>query len=177
VSCDGISEAAAAADAVVFGTLGCRAPATRAAVRAAAAAARYSVCDVNLRPPFVDEAIVAEAASGVDLLKLNDEELLPLAKALRSQADGDDDDVLAADAAYEAALRVDGQEAADDDDDDSGASTALIAEAAAAIGKAARASSVVVTRGAAGAVVWESGAGNAWSCGGFSPPTVVDTAR
>jgi fructokinase len=168
---EGIATAAAAADAVVFGSLGSRAADSRAAIRAAAASARFAVCDINLRPPFVEDAIVAEAARGVDLLKLNDEELTPLAEALRrTAADATETDAAAA-ACAAAALADGAMEKAEAED----AMALLIAEAAAAVGRAAQAGSVVVTRGAQGAVYWDGGAGDAWSCAGFVPPTVVDT--
>ena len=142
-NCDAIAKAAADADAIVFGSLGSRAEASRAAIRAAASAAKFTVCDVNLRPPFVDDEIVVEAACDVDLLKLNDEELLPLAEALRRQAPSAD-----VDAACEACAKV--EPAVDDASDAAGDDNAMastIAEAAAAIGKAVSASRVVVTRG------------------------------
>ena len=103
----------------------------------------------------------------MDLLKLNDEELSPLAEALRrTAADAADAEVAAA--ACAAAALADGarQEAA---------AAAFIAEAAAAVGRAAQAGSVVVTRGAQGAVYWDGTEGSAWSCEGFVPPVVVDT--
>ena len=84
-----VTTAAAAAGAVVLGTLGSRAAPSRTAIRAAAAAARMVVCDVNLRPPIVENQVVAEAVFGVDLLKLNDEEMLPVADALRVRTESD----------------------------------------------------------------------------------------
>ena len=78
----GAAAAAKSADALVFGSLGMRAEGSRAAIRAAAAAASFAVCDINLRPPFVEAAVVADAARSADLLKLNDEELVPLASML-----------------------------------------------------------------------------------------------
>ncbi len=58
------------------------------------------------------------------------------------------------------------------------AATDLVAGAAAALGRAARAPLVVVTRGAAGAVLWKKAggesdweaAGEAWTCAGFVAP-------
>ena len=78
----GAAAAAKSADALVFGSLGMRAEGSRAAIQAAAAAASFAVCDINLRPPFIDAAVVADAARSADLLKLNDEELVPLASML-----------------------------------------------------------------------------------------------
>ena len=166
---DAIAKAAADADAVVFGSLGSRAEASRAAIRAAASAAKFTVCDVNLRPPFVDDEIVVEATCDVDLLKLNDEELLPLAEALRRQAPSAD-----VDAACEACAKVEPavDDASDAGDDNAMAST--IAKAAAAIGKAVSASRVVVTRGSKGAVYCDED-GSAYTCGGFKPDAIADT--
>ena len=82
---DGLAAAAAAADAVVFGTLAQRSGVTRAAVQAACKAARFPVLDVNLRPPYDSAELVGSAvAGGVSLLKLNDEELVPVADALHA---------------------------------------------------------------------------------------------
>ena len=163
----GIAEAAAQADAVVYGTLGQRAQMTRAAISAASDASSYAVCDINLRPPYDGAEMVAAAVDGVDLLKLNDEELLPVAESLRSTAQGDDGKRWRADAACAAAS------------DAEAARTAVsVAAAAAAIGRASSASTVVVTRGAEGAVLWdEASPDEAWSCDGFAPPgaAVVDS--
>lgn len=169
---DGINSAAAAADAVVWGSLGSRAQGSRAAVRAAAAAARFGVCDVNLRPPFVEPEVVAEAARGVSLLKLNDEEITPLADALKQTAKGAEA-AEAAEAACAAAKRVEDAGLASTTAGDDPVAKA-IAAAAAALGRAASASSVVVTRGAAGAVLWD-GDDHAWSHPGFVPPTLADS--
>eukprot|EP00966_Prymnesium_polylepis_P137720 3182831-Prymnesium_polylepis.1 len=46
----GVGDAAADADAVVFGSLAQRSADTRAAIAAARSAARCTVCDINLRP-------------------------------------------------------------------------------------------------------------------------------
>lgn len=78
VPSEGIAEAAASCDAVVFGTLAQRSSMSRAAVQVARDAAKYTVCDVNLRPPYTDDKIVAESVLGVDCLKLNDQELVTL---------------------------------------------------------------------------------------------------
>ena len=83
VPSDNVAEAAAAADALVYGTLSQRAPATRATVAAARASAQYTVCDANLRPPYDSADVVGESVCGVDCLKLNDEELIAVARAVR----------------------------------------------------------------------------------------------
>jgi len=74
---------AAAADAVCFGSLAQRAPASRDAIARIVAAAgpdALRIFDVNLRPPFVDREVVARSLEAADVLKLNDEELVVLAE-------------------------------------------------------------------------------------------------
>ena len=67
----GLAAAAAAADAVVFGTLAQRSRGTRTAVAAARGAARFSVLDVNLRQPYDSAELVGAAvAGGLSLLKV-----------------------------------------------------------------------------------------------------------
>jgi len=154
VPSDGVADAAGVADAVVYGTLASRAAATREAIREARMSARLAVCDINLRPPFDDAELVAEAARGADLLKLADEEVAAVAAALQAAADdivrrfADADAVADAEAAAAAVAAAEGLDAG-------GAVGAAIA--AAALGRAAGAACVVVTRGAAGAVLWQRG--------------------
>ena len=113
----------------------------------------------------------------MDLLKLNDEEIVEVAEALRERASSSetaasDAERVDADAACMAAAQCDATGAQDD---------AAVARAAAAIGRAARASSVVVTRGDKGAVFWQGGgsapeeAESAWVCAGFVAPAIADT--
>ena len=181
----GAAAAAKSADALVFGSLGMRAEGSRAAIQAAAAAASFVVCDINLRPPFIDAAVVADAARSADLLKLNDEELVPLASMLFETTGAGPSRQLAT-AALAAALAAeraanvpntapitDGEDGGGeatravanvpntapmtDGEDGGGEATRAVARAAASIGAAlGRASSVVVTRGARGAVLWQS---------------------
>jgi fructokinase len=84
-------EATAATDAlartsrvVCFGTLAQRHPFARAAVRRTLAAASRSltVCDLNLRPPFIDRGVIEESLKLCRWLKLNDHELATLAGML-----------------------------------------------------------------------------------------------
>ena len=83
-----LTAAAASADAMVYGTLAQRAPGSRAAVRAAAASSPLRVCDVNIRPPYISDELLASAvlAPAPHLLKLNEDELAPLAAALARHA-------------------------------------------------------------------------------------------
>ena len=162
-----ITDAAAGADAVVFGSLGARAKCSRSTIKAAAKAAQYAVCDVNLRPPFVEAAVVAEAARSADLLKVNDEELQAVALMLKDTAP-DEDSAFAEEACAAAAAAVN---AADEDD-----AALTIGRAAACLGAASGVSTVVVTRGSKGGVVWDaSNPTSAWICGGFVAPAVADT--
>jgi len=69
---------AAQADAVCFGSLAQRSEPARRAIRTLVSAARpgaLRVFDVNLRPPFVDPAVIADSLGLADALKLNDQEL------------------------------------------------------------------------------------------------------
>ena len=192
----GAAAAAKSADALVFGSLGMRAEGSRAAIQAAAAAASFVVCDINLRPPFIDAAVVADAARSADLLKLNDEELVPLASMLFETTGAGPSRQLAAAAlaaalAAERAANVPNTSPMTDGEDGGGEATRAVARAAASIGAAlGRASSVVVTRGARGAVLWQSTkstkstssgdeggrkevggyAGRAYGCDGFVAP-------
>lgn len=67
--------------ALVFGTLALRSPENRESLRAWRQVSRVAVCDVNLRAPFDDPALVDEFARGADLLKLNDDEARRLSPA------------------------------------------------------------------------------------------------
>lgn len=69
---------AAQADAVCFGTLAQRSPATRETIRKFLAATRpecLRILDINLRPPFWDEQIVGDSLGLANVLKLNDAEI------------------------------------------------------------------------------------------------------
>src|SRR5271165_4028654 len=70
------------ADAVCFGSLAQRAPASRAAIRQFLDAARNTavrVFDVNLRQSFYSKEILADSMDLADIVKLNHEELPKLA--------------------------------------------------------------------------------------------------
>ncbi|QEH38278.1 Fructosamine kinase FrlD [Aquisphaera giovannonii] len=75
-------EAAAAADALCFGSLAQRDEPSRSSIRALVGASRAGslrIFDVNLRAPFIDRAIIEESLGLANALKLNDEELPQLA--------------------------------------------------------------------------------------------------
>jgi len=68
---------AAQADAICFGSLAQRSPASRQAIQALAAqagAACVRVFDVNLRPPFCSGDVIQESLKLATVLKMNDEE-------------------------------------------------------------------------------------------------------
>lgn len=67
-------DAAATADAFVYGALGQRDPRARAAITELAAKARWRVFDPNLRPPHVDRRICEASLQGAGLVKLNEDE-------------------------------------------------------------------------------------------------------
>jgi fructokinase len=67
-------DAAAKADALVYGTLAQRDARTRHAVQRLIAAARYRVYDPNLREPHVDRDVALASLQQADLVKLNADE-------------------------------------------------------------------------------------------------------
>jgi len=76
--------AAGEADAVVFGSLAQRAKRSRATLDKLldAAGPALCLCDLNLRPPFVDAEVVKRSVARVQLLKLNEDEAARLPKLL-----------------------------------------------------------------------------------------------
>lgn len=82
--------AAARADAICFGSLAQRSPASRAAIHQVLAAAppkALRVFDVNLRQRFWSPEIIAESLEQANVLKLNDEELPVVAKLVGLSGD------------------------------------------------------------------------------------------
>ena len=77
-------EAAAGADAIVYGTLAQRAAPSREALAAAldAAPGALRLCDLNLRPPFADPDVVRASLARATVLKLNEDELAALSGLL-----------------------------------------------------------------------------------------------
>ena len=70
---------AAAAQAVVFGTLAQRNGVTRNTLRRMLDTRALKVLDVNLRPPYDDREIIRDALRRADVVKLNEEEMRRLA--------------------------------------------------------------------------------------------------
>ena len=80
---DDLANLARQADAVCFGTLGQRGDVSRQTIQNFVAAMkldRLRVFDINLRRPFIDEAIIDESLQLANVLKLNDDELPFLAE-------------------------------------------------------------------------------------------------
>ena len=84
---------AARADAVCFGSVAQRSEVSRATIARflqVMPAEALRICDVNLRPPFVDRDIIVGSFELADIIKLNDEELATLCSML-SLPDGVDE--------------------------------------------------------------------------------------
>ena len=159
--------AASNTDALVFGSLSQRDHRSRAAVKQTVITAKASgaliAYDVNLRPPHTPPEIVQQScAYGIDILKLNDEEVEAVARALDCG-----DGVKYAQEAAAAAATKGGK---------SDAGSALIC-AAGALADAAGAQTVVITRGPDGAVMAECDGGEEGECGGYIAPQVSHTSE
>ena len=72
-------ERAAAAQAIVFGTLAQRSAVTRATVRRVLETRALKVLDVNLRTPYDDHEIIRDSLRRADVVKLNEDEMRRLA--------------------------------------------------------------------------------------------------
>lgn len=73
-----LEQLAATTDAVCFGTLGQRSEPSRTTIQqfvAATPSTAIRVVDVNLRPPYVTDAVILESLEIANVLKLNDDEL------------------------------------------------------------------------------------------------------
>ena len=153
-----LHDASRTCEAIVFGTLAQRSPASRKSIRqsvkVAADANRLVVYDVNLRMPHTPLEIVVESAANVDILKMNDDEAVTLSTVL---------DV-------ESVTNLDSEGATDED------VLEATSRCAAAIGRAVNAGCVVITCGPRGAVMWDDDAGT-FCNHGYTPPesAVVDT--
>ena len=82
---NGLQQLAARADAVCYSTLGQRSEISRQTIQRfvrATPAACLRALDINLRPPFWNEAIVLQSLQLANVLKLNDAELSILAEML-----------------------------------------------------------------------------------------------
>lgn len=79
--------AAAAAPAVVFGSLAQREAQSAETIKAVVAACPKKVFDVNLRQPFVDKDTILGCMQDLYLMKVNDEELELMAEWIGSSTD------------------------------------------------------------------------------------------
>lgn len=73
------------AKAVCYGTLAQRSPTSRQTIQRFVDAARqhtWTVCDVNLRPPLTEPAVLRHAVERVPVLKMNEDELIEIAARL-----------------------------------------------------------------------------------------------
>ncbi|MBK8944795.1 MAG: carbohydrate kinase [Ignavibacteriae bacterium] len=71
-------------DAFIFGSLICRDEVSKYSLLKLLENAKYKVFDVNLRKPFYSIPLICELMNKSDLIKMNDEELLIIAKELGS---------------------------------------------------------------------------------------------
>ena len=72
-------------DVVCFGTLGQRSDVSLATIRRFVVATRPTalrILDINLRPPFVSDAVILDSMRLANILKLNDEELSALTRRI-----------------------------------------------------------------------------------------------
>lgn len=80
---ESLAALASATDAVCFGTLGQRHDVSRQTIRqflSATPQRALRILDINLRPPFLDDAVILESLRLANVLKLSDEELPLVAK-------------------------------------------------------------------------------------------------
>lgn len=87
---DGLERLAASCDAVCFGTLGQRAAASKKTIQrfvGCVSTTALRVLDINLRPPFDDDAVILESLPLANVLKLNDEELPRVARLCGLEGD------------------------------------------------------------------------------------------
>ncbi len=89
---DGLARRIHSADAVCFGTLGQRSSVSRSTIRSCVEAARDAgivrVLDINLRSPFYDDVMIRESIQLASILKLSDEELPVVCRALDLPSQG-----------------------------------------------------------------------------------------
>lgn len=81
---DEMEELVSKADAFVFGSLICRDEVSRTTLFSLLEVAKYKVLDANLRAPYYTTEVLVELMSKADFIKLNDEELRELSRALGS---------------------------------------------------------------------------------------------
>ena len=72
---DTVGQHAEHADALVYGSLAQRALTSRQTIQRLCEAEVVRVFDINLRPPFIDQAVVERSLEAADVAKFNDDEL------------------------------------------------------------------------------------------------------
>ena len=72
---DTVGQNAEHADALVYGSLAQRALTSRQTIQRLCEAEVLRVFDINLRPPFIDQAVVERSLEAADVAKFNDDEL------------------------------------------------------------------------------------------------------
>ncbi len=75
---EALAEQAESARAIVFGSLAQRHSPSRETIPALWATGAPAVFDVNLRPPFVERAVVERSLQAASIVKMNDEELVQM---------------------------------------------------------------------------------------------------
>jgi len=70
------------AEIFVFGSLVCRRPTSKTTLKRLIRHAKYSIFDVNLRPPFYELELLKELMLESDFVKMNDEELIEISDAM-----------------------------------------------------------------------------------------------
>lgn len=71
-------------DALIYGSLACRGPRSRATLLALISHAKYKVLDVNLRQNFYDKDFLMTLIQGADFIKFNDDELYEITAMMGS---------------------------------------------------------------------------------------------
>ena len=82
------------ATAFVFGSLACRDEVSRCTLLQLLSVASYKIFDVNLRPPFYSIPFIEELMKQSDFIKMNDDELLIVAKSMGSSSKDIEENIL-----------------------------------------------------------------------------------
>ncbi|MBC3759380.1 carbohydrate kinase [Hyunsoonleella sp. SJ7] len=85
---DGLKETVASSDALVFGSLVTRDEVSKQTLLSLIDLAKYSVFDLNLRPPHYSKNMLIDLMNKANFIKFNDEELYEVAGYLNSEYNG-----------------------------------------------------------------------------------------
>ncbi|PLX13470.1 MAG: carbohydrate kinase [Marinilabiliales bacterium] len=80
-------EAVRNSNAFIYGSLACRDKVSKNTLLTLLKLASFKIFDINLRPPFYDLDFIMKLIRKSDIIKLNDEELIILAKHIGSQTE------------------------------------------------------------------------------------------